>query len=239
MASTCPPLQFIERDADGLGSDSSFWELYGASFERRLREPARALIEAVRAGNVIVLVAEDEGRTVGFAVVHLLRDPAISLLTYLAVAPELRGQRIATTLLEQVVAVAGARHLAAGRKPRGWAVQLELPELAPNEAECDRRRRLQIYLRSRGARTLPCSSARPPVQGGTPDAARLVHAADGGLPLKRADVQALIHAIYFEKYGAANGVDRRVLEALLGPTPPGVPAGMLPGPGGPPVSGAW
>jgi len=229
MASTCPPLQFGEPAPEGLGANHSLWELYGASFDSAAREPAAALIEGVRAGTVVMLTAEDAGRTVALAAIHLLREPAVGLLLYLAVAPELRGQRIGSTLLEQAVAVAEERQRQLGREPRGWAAQVEVPELAPTLEERERRRRVLLFFRGHGARPLPCSYLRPPVRGGTPSAARLLHAPAGGLQLRRAEVEALLRAIYFEKYGAANGVDRRLLLSLLGPAPAGAPGVVLPG----------
>src|SRR5690606_23322029 len=133
---------------EGLGANHSLWELYGASFDGSLREPAAALIEGVRKGTVVVLAAVDAGRTVGLAAIHLLAEPPISLLLYLAVAPELRGQRIGSTLLEQAVGVAAEKQRALGREPRGWAVQVELPELAATLEERESRRRLLLFFRA-------------------------------------------------------------------------------------------
>ncbi|WP_373046729.1 GNAT family N-acetyltransferase [Vulgatibacter sp.] len=229
MATTCPALRFVERDPHGLAGDSSFWELYGASFERTLREPSGALIEGVRSGKVLAFAAEDDGRTLGLAAVHLLEAPATSLLLYLAVVPELRGQRIGSTLLTHALAVARERQELLDREPRGWAVQVDVPELAPTLGERERRRRILLFFRSQGAKPLPCAYVRPPVRGGTPAAARLLHAPDGSLPLRREEVQALLQSIYFEKFAGMNGVDRRLLLSLLGPAPAGAPGVVLPG----------
>jgi len=227
MSTTCPPLRCAERSADALARDSSFWELYGSSFEAGAREPAAAVIAAVRAGVAVALAAEDDdGRAVGLAIAHLLRAPPIVLVLYLAVAPELRGQRIGGTLLDQLRVVAADRQRRLGRTPRGWAAQIDLPELAPTKAEHERRRRVQLFLRARGARPLPVAYARPPLRGGTASAARLLHAPEGGLPLRREEAAALVRAIYFEKYAAVNAVDRRLLASLLTPAPRGAPIGV-------------
>ena len=229
MASTCPPLKFVERAAEGLAGDASFWELYGASFASTMREPAAALMAGMTAGSVIVVAAEDDTRTVGLAAVHLLHEPAATLVLYLAVAPELRGQRIGSTLLCHALGLARKKQAELGREPRGWAAQVDLPELAPTHEERELRRRTMLFFRGQGAKPLPCSYVRPPVRGSTPSAARLLHAPDGGLPLKREEVAALLRAIYFEKYGATNGIDPRLLESLLAPAHAGAPGVMMPG----------
>lgn len=226
MSATSPPLQCEERDAAALAGDHGFWELYGDSFARHLREPAGQLVAAVRAGCAVAISATDEDRCCGLGVAHLLRSPAVTLVLYLAVAPELRGQRIGGTLLEQLLVVADARHREAGRSPRGWAAQLELPELAADHAELDRRRRLQTFLRAHKARQLPVAWVRPAVRGGPPASARLFFAATDGYTLRRDEVQALVRAIYFEKYAETNGLDRERLEALLAPAPRGAPVGI-------------
>lgn len=233
MSTTCPPLRFVERTPRSLDGDSSFWVLYGESFSPRRREPPRTLVEGVRSGKVVALVAEDDDQTVALAVVHLLERPAVGLLTYLAVTPELQGQRVGGTVLQQVVALAAERQRRRGREPRGWAAEVPLPELAPTQAERERRRRLLLFFRRHGARPLPCSYLLPPLRGGTPTAARLLHAPDGGMPLRRNEVAALLRAIYFEKYGATNGVDERLLASLLAPVPVGAPSGCLPYPARP------
>jgi hypothetical protein len=93
---------------------------------------------------------------------------------------------------------------------------VEIPALAAT-AEERRRRELRIeFFHRLGGSVLPRPYAQPPLQGGEPVTMHLMYrpSAGPGLP-DTATTEALVRAMYFEKYGAANGIPAEVLERLL------------------------
>jgi GNAT superfamily N-acetyltransferase len=185
--------------ADEVAGDQHFWSIYRQSFPESEREPPAVILEAQRSGVGVITRAREDGRTVGLASAHRLRDPAALFLVYLAVADGRRGQRIGAALFEHIAGHAGL--------PLIWEVD---PPDSPDELEQRRRERRIAFFRRAGGELLPRPYQQPPLSPGAPPVPMRLMARPAP-----PDVEALVRAIYFEKYGAQNGIAEATLRALL------------------------
>jgi len=148
--------------------------------------------------------------------VHLLHDPPALFLVYLAAAATVRGRGLGAELLEQAWAAGVARLCAQGLAARGMIWEVDLPAAATGEERRCRERRIDFFTRH-GATPLPRAYHQPPlVAGGRPLLMQLLYRA--GVPGAMIDadgVEALVRAMYFEKYMRANGIAAGVLDELL------------------------
>jgi GNAT superfamily N-acetyltransferase len=177
--------------------DERFWEIYDQSFPVEEREPRSVIVNAARAGVGRIARAHRDGVTVGVASAHLLKDALF--LVYLAVDPALRGQGIGRALFDFV---------AADSSQVIWEV--DRPELAPDANERLRRERRIGFFRRVGGEPLDHPYRQPPLGDDLPPVPMLLMARP-----RPSDIGALVRAIYFEKYGAQNGIAVATLEALL------------------------
>jgi GNAT superfamily N-acetyltransferase len=210
-------VSFEYPPADELARDDAWWAIYDESFPASEREPRAVILGSVRQG-VGVAARARRGQTVaGLATVHLLRRPAAVFLVYLAVAPALRGRGLGGPLLEDVYRVAADRLARAGAPLAGLVWEVDAPALAATADERQRRERRIEFFRRLGGALLPRPYAQPPLQGTEPVPMRLMYrpAAGAGWP-DGAAADALVRAMYFEKYGAANGISAEILERLYG-----------------------
>jgi GNAT superfamily N-acetyltransferase len=205
-------MEIALASADAVDDDAAFWRIYDASFPANEREPRGVIVGSARAGVALVLRARRGDETVGLACVHLLADPAAAFLVYLAVAPPLRGQAIGRAIFEHAFEIALGRL----RAPLGMIWEVDAPALATDAREIERRTRRIGFFRRAGGELLEHAYSQPPLVGGAPVPMRLMlRPAAGAPPPDDATVERLVRAIYFEKYGAANGIDERTLRALL------------------------
>jgi hypothetical protein len=216
MQGIWPSVTFDSCSADALAADGPFWQLYDSSFPSGEREPRSVIVDSVRNGVGLPLRARTGNRTIGLATAHLLREPPVLFLVYLAVASTLRSQHIGTTLFEKMWATGNDRYSEWGLIPKGIVWEVEIPERASSQRDfAERRRRIDFFMRL-GARVLPRPYVQPPVDGIASVPMRLMFwpATDGSAP-DGSQVSALIRAIYFEKYHATNGIPHLLLENLL------------------------
>jgi GNAT superfamily N-acetyltransferase len=179
--------------------DERFWEIYDCSFPIEEREPRSVIVNAARSGVGRIARALDDGKTVGLASAHLLKDPRAIFLVYLAVDPARRGQGIGRALFD---------FIAADCPQVIWEVNR--PELATDSAERQRRERRIGFFRRAGGEPLEHPYRQPPLGENLPPVPMLLMARP-----RPPDVTALVRAIYFEKYGAQNGIGAAALESLL------------------------
>ena len=212
MAST-DSLVFDLPPAESAASDEDLWSLYAQSMPTEEREPRAVILASVNAGDAVLTRARRAEATVGFAVTHLLKRPAAAFLVYLAVARQLRGGGIGSSLFE--FAWRAAERIAAGRgiDLLGMTWEIDDPERAPDATERQRRVKRREFFTRLGGERLAAAYYQPPVNGPTPVPMLLMWR---GRPERASPpVRDLVRAIYFEKYGAANGVPAETLEALL------------------------
>jgi len=205
-----------------LAADTAFWQLYDSSFSSREREPHDVILATVHTGAGLVVRARSAGLTIGLTCTHMLCDPPVAFLVYLAVAPALRSRHIGAALFEQARLHSAEHYSSKNLIPAGLVWEVEIPALvASDEREFEQRRRRIAFFERLGGRILPQRYLQPPVDGIAPVLMHLMFRPVPGAPFPdAAATAALIHAIYFEKYRVANGIPRKTLDELLRQTMP-------------------
>ena len=198
-----------------LAADAAFWALYAHAFPPSEREPAEVILRSLHLGVGLALAGREEAtHTQALVTLHLLQDPDVVFLVYLALAGERRGHGEGRAVLESAWS-AGVQALAQrGRRAQGLVWEVDPPETAPDAAErAVRERRLRFFERAGGVQ-LPRPYLQPPV--GTDPAPlpmRLMYRAAPGQPATP-DADTLVRAMYAQKYGAVNGLPEAQLQAL-------------------------
>jgi len=188
--------------ASELRADAGFWALYDEAFPRSEREPPRVVIESVERGVALAVRARQGSETIGLATTHRLKNPPASFLVYLAVSKEHRNQGLGPKLFEAVTR--------GGPPEVVWEV--DHPARARSTEERTLRERRVAFFERLGGKVVLASYQQPPVNGD--EAIPMMLMARGVVDTSEM-IEALVRAIYFEKYGAANGIDRELLERLV------------------------
>ncbi len=215
MSGALPDLTFDAPSADVLAADGAFWQLYDSSFPANEREPRSVILETLRSGAGLTVRARG-GATVGLASAHLLRQPPVLFIVYLAVIPELRSHHIGSALFEQIWTVGRNQYSQRGLSAAGMVWEVDIPECATTESGQQQSRRRIAFFTRLGGSLLPTPYFQPPVDGISSVPMHLMFwpAPGGPLPDVRSR-SALVRALYFEKYHQANGIPQPVLEDLL------------------------
>jgi hypothetical protein len=201
-------------DAQSLRRDDAFWRLYEDFFPANERDPREVILATVERETGFALRARSGGRTIGMAVAHLLREPATTFLIYLAVHGDWRARRLGAAMLSAVEQVGAGRLRAAGLEPHGMVWEMNDPALATDPEDRNVRDRRRAFFERAGGRQIDVPYVQPPLDGVTPLPMLLMYLAGVyGVPTGAA-ARDLIRAIYFEKYGAMNGIPTPVLEQL-------------------------
>ena len=200
--------------AEELRLDDDWWRIYEDSFPSSEREPAEVILESMSRSVGMAFRARRQAATIGLATTHLLKDPAAVFLVYLAVARADRKQGSGGELLQSAWESGAARLSAQGLQPLGLVWEVDPPEPAAGDAEA-RDRRIAFFQRN-GGQLLEHPYLQPPVNAATVVPMRLMFrpATVNSAP-EQETVHALVRAIYFEKYGAINGIDGATLNDLL------------------------
>jgi GNAT superfamily N-acetyltransferase len=213
----------IERlTVEQLRADQNWWRIYEDSFPASEREPREVILESVRRGVGMALRSlRDEAAgdkrgavTSGLATTHLLMDPPAVFLIYLAVDPGERSRGIGAGLLRYAWELGAAEIRGRGLNPLGLVWEIDPPQ--PDASDAAARLRRVAFFEKHGGRIVGRSYLQPPVDGVAPvPMSLMIRPAEGETLPAEAKVDALVRAIYFEKYGAINGIGRTVLEELL------------------------
>ena len=209
-------LTFECLTAEGLAGDRAWAEIYQDSFPASEREPFGVIVESVRRGVGQALSARAGGETVALATTHLLKSPPVVFLVYLATAGTSRGRGRGGALLEYAWRAGAERLAAEGSDALGMVWEVDAPSETRDAEELRVRERRIAFFGRHGGLLLPRPYAQPPVDGVAPVPMRLMfRPAEGrGLP-DAALTEALVRAIYFEKYQSVNGIPVASLEPLL------------------------
>ena len=199
-----------------LKGDDAFWQLYDSAFPSTEREPRSVILETLRRGNGVVVRARRDSNTIGLAVAHMLRHPPVLFIVYLAVAPELRSRHIGAALFEKLWEEGRRRYSDEGLQAEGMVWEVDIPERATGEQGLKQSRRRIAFFERLGGRLLPSAYFQPPVDGIHLVPMHLMYRPASGRSLPDvAAHSALVRALYFEKYHAANGISEAVLQHLL------------------------
>lgn len=206
-------LTFDTPSADAAATDRALWTMYAESMPSEEREPPAVILASVAAGNAVLARARLAAGTVGFAVTHLLERPPAAFLVYLAIAKPYRGGGIGSRLFEYAWSTAERAVAGRGIDLLGMAWEIDDPARTTEDAERQRRLRRQEFFARLGGKPLAVRYFQPPVNG--PTAVPMLLLWRGRPGTASPQVGELVRAIYFEKYGAANGIPAATLEELL------------------------
>ena len=199
-------------DETALSRDQGFWNIYRGSFPACEQEPEAVIATSVRLKTGMAFRSVLSGATIAMATTHLLRRAPAVFLVYLAVDAGQKGRGTGGNLLEFIHA--DARLSAPGGLGLVW--ETERPEDAGDESERTVRERRLAFFQRHGAVVAARDYRQPALDGVAPVPMNLLfRPAEPGSSLEPAHIQALIRAIYFEKYGELNGISTRHLEDLL------------------------
>ena len=202
--------------ADELAADRDWWNIYDTSFPLEERESREVILESVRSSKGMAFRVRPGGRTIAIATTHLLQTPPAAFLVYLAVDANYRDGGHGGRLLDYAAAKSADRLRELGSEPLGMIWEVDPPGVASDHAEEALRRRRIAFFQGRGGVLLPRAYWQPPLDGGAPVRMQLIFRPENDSPPPDpATVEALVRAMYFEKYGAMNAIPRHVLEELL------------------------
>lgn len=223
-------LTFDCLTAEGLACDGTWAGIYNESFPSSEREPLRVIGESVRRGVGMALRARAGGETVAVATTHLLNDPPAVFLVYLATAGGLRGRGRGGALLEYAWRAGAERLAARGARALGMVWEVDATGGSRDAEELRVRARRVAFFGRHGGELLPRPYVQPPVDGIAPVPMSLMFRPAEGRGLPDAELtEALVRAIYLEKYRAVNGIPEESLESLLpAALPPGRPIRRAP-----------
>lgn len=199
-----------------LVQDYSWWKIYEDSFPVNEREPREVILHSVEFNVGVAVGASSNGQTIGLATTHLLKEPPAVFLVYLALASNWRSHGIGADLLEFAWGTSEAKLAQQGLKARGliWEVKSTTQECQGEEL-LNGHRRVSFFRRC-GGETLPGLYLQPPVDGIAPVPMDLMFRPSAQLKTPEpGEIDRLVRAMYFEKYGFINGIPRALLKALL------------------------
>lgn len=174
-----------------MSADDLWWQIYHASFSLEEREQPEVILESLRAGAGLVYRVRFDGVTRAIATTHLLRHPPATFLVYLAVDEKYRDRGHGGKLFD---------HIASRGGNLIWETQ---------------RNRIAFFERHGGV-LLPRPYCQPPLRGGEPVPMQLMFRPEASAPIPDPNtVEALVRAMYFEKYGAINKIPAPALQDLL------------------------
>jgi hypothetical protein len=200
-------------DAADLAGDPDWWRIYEDSFPPAEREPAEVVLRSLRASVGLAFRAHQDGVTVGIATTHLLLRPAAVFLVYLALDRARRNAGLGGTLLEYAWQTSARRLEEQHSPPLGLVWEVDDPTAAVGQAEDLLREGRIAFFRRHGGVELPRPYRQPPVNGTETVPMRLMFR--GSAVPDALGIEALVRAIYFEKYGAVNQVPEEILQDLL------------------------
>jgi len=135
---------------------------------------------------------------------------------YLAVAPELRSRNIGSALFEKLWAAGRKIYSERATEAEGMVWEVDIPGRATSGQGLEQSQRRIAFFERLGACLLPSAYFQPPVDGITSVPMHLMfRPAPGRFWPDIAAHSALVRALYFEKYHAANAIPEAVLQHLL------------------------
>lgn len=209
-------LIFISLTAADLLRDRAWWEIYEEAFPITEREPPDVIVRSVEMDVGLAVAARVNDSTIAIATTHLLKDPPAIFLVYLATSKNLRGRGCGGELFEYTWKTGHQRLSDNGYTAVGLVAEVDAPEHSDNMEERRIRERRIAFFSRHDAELLPYSYTQPAVDGvNTVPMSLIFRPAEGHRQPDSAFTDALVRAIYFEKYHAVNGITKDSLTSLL------------------------
>jgi GNAT superfamily N-acetyltransferase len=203
-------------NARTLVSDQGWWKIYESLFPADHRETRSTIQRSLRHGTGVVMRMQHNHKTVSIASGHMLKDPAAIFLVYLGVDPAHRHHSLGARMMDALYEEGKMRLMKQGRHSCGMIWEVEDPQLAHHAQEKEHREKLIAYFMRHGGHMLNSRYIQPPVDGIHHVAKKLMFRPQGGQSVpQHTAIQALVHAMYFEKYGAENQIAPAKLNQLL------------------------
>ena len=210
-----PELVFTSLTASDLVSDSTWWEIYNEAFPSTEREPPQVILSSLETGVGVAFAARFKAETIAIATTHLLKHPPVVFLVYLATTKKFRGRGCGGELLEYSWKTGSQKLAGCDSKALGLVAEVDAPDESDDKDEKQVRERRIAFFARHGVELLPRSYMQPAVDGITTVPMRLIfRPAEGYGPPDLAFTDMLVHAIYFEKYHAINGITSESLISL-------------------------
>jgi len=210
-------LFFTSLTASDLSSDGSWWEIYNEAFPLTEREPPPVIVSSLEMGVGQAFAARSNGKTIAIATTHLLKNPPAVFLVYLATKKGLRGRGSGGQLLEYAWKSGCQKLSEHGFPVTGLVAEVDAPDQSDDSEEKHVRERRIAFFARHGTELLARAYTQPAVDGTTTVPMRLVfRPAEGFESPDSTFTDALVRAIYLEKYHAANGIAKESLISLLG-----------------------
>lgn len=174
--------------------DTAIRAIYEASFPASLRAPWTDLTHHRPDERFLVLV-DDAGATLGFALIRMLGPTGMAFIRYLAIEPERRGRGLGEILIAQLRAML--------RDEGVGVLLLDVEEPRGEHAEEDRRR-IAFYQRC-GLGLLDVPGYAPPGHGETGETVPLLLMGESldGQDLEGSRLAEAVTAVLVHRYGVA------------------------------------
>ncbi|WP_207420809.1 GNAT family N-acetyltransferase [Desertivirga brevis] len=198
-------------DYQNLREDHDWWMIYYYSFAAEERESELVILKSVATGTGMAFAAKDGNLTKGIATVHLLKEIGTIFLVYLAILPSERGKGIGSRFFRFIEKSATKKLENLGLEPLGmvWEVQKSEFALDNHSNESDLRR---AFFEKNGGSLLSSRYVQPPVDGISFVEMDLMVKPKG---LIHPHPNALVEAMYYDKYHGVNEIDKETLDRLL------------------------
>lgn len=190
-----------------LRQDPDFWAIYHGSFPPEETESEAVIYRSLENGGR-AFRSRLNGKTVAMATTQDLKNPGALFLIYLAVNPTVRGKSLGSKLIEWIWSDVVMKH----PEMQGMVWEVDRTEDAADSAGREIREKRLRFFDHHGGKILSYPYRQPALDGVKPVPMNLLfRSKDITLP----HPQELTRAIYFEKYGAINGIRKAHLEGLL------------------------
>ncbi len=205
--------------AEEVRADTRWQHLYATCFPPEETEPLDVIMKSLERDIAVALRARDGHETVGLSFVHMLESVPAGFLVYIGVDPDRRSKAVGSELFRASVRETETYLRRRGREPEGLIWEVDMPGqegLPPDERE-KRERRIGFFSRpEHGGQVLDASYMQPPLAEDAPSVPMHLMfrpSAPGMLP-DRPKLEAIVRAMYEEKYGAMNRISTEVLDEL-------------------------
>jgi GNAT superfamily N-acetyltransferase len=199
-----------------LEEDLRWWEIYNEAFPQVEREPPEVILLSLQKKTGLALRARVDDRTIGVATAHLLADPPVIFMVYLAIDREERNQGYGRVLFDYLKRTGLDQFDQQGLRPLGLIWEVDIPALAENSMQQRERDRRIAFFSRLGAMVLPFQYSQPPVDGLNSIEMHLMFLPfETRAPLDPGSLRFIVRSMYFEKYHSINGIPVEILEELF------------------------